>query len=57
MKEGFREMSFRETEERFRETGARIGAPGVNLDERIGQLVPATGELVRRDGAASQASP
>jgi hypothetical protein len=53
MKEGFREIKerFRETDERFRATDARIAALGRDLDERIGKLVSAIGELVRRDGA------
>jgi hypothetical protein len=53
-KEGFREMreGFRETKDRFRETDARIAALGASLDDRIGKLVSAIGELVRRDGRA-----
>jgi hypothetical protein len=38
--------------EGFRETDARIAALSANLDERIGKLVSAIGDLVRRDSGA-----
>jgi hypothetical protein len=45
------EESFREVPQRFRDTDARMANSSRDLDERIGKLVSAIGELVRRNGS------
>ena len=44
------EERFQEVGQRFRDTDARIATSSKALDERIGKLVSAIGELVRRNG-------
>ena len=45
------EESMRELAQRFRDTDARMANSSRDLDERIGKLVSAIGELVRRNGS------
>jgi predicted nucleic acid-binding Zn-ribbon protein len=45
------EESIRELAQRFRDTDTRMANLSRDLDERIGKLVSAIGELVRRNGS------